>query len=154
MTGMPDSERNTPVGSGWGATLPQEMEQAMYTRQNSRGSLGTPARRGSLQIEHCQSKRGSICAYSGGAMCESTPVGEHCETRIAMMKSDTETVTNGHGSQQVVTGKLSLVNVPGFPRVTAGEQDAPRPDSAPPARTSLSPPGPAHSTEYKFPIET
>ena len=34
-----------------------------------------------------------------------------------------------------MTGKLSLVNVPGFPRVTAGSQGgevAARPDSAPP----------------------
>ena len=61
-------------------------------------------RRGSLQIErHCQSKRGSICAYSGGAMCEATPMGEHCETRVAMIKSNNETFTNGHGENQEVS---------------------------------------------------
>lgn len=152
---MSESERNTP-----------DLEQASgYGRQNSRGSLGintlgTSGRRGSLQIErHCQSKRGSICAYSGGAMCESVPVGEVCETRVAMMKSNTATVTNGHGeNQHVVTGKLSLVNVPGYPRVTSGDQDIPpssRPDSASPARTSLSPPATLPQLpEYKFPIET
>ena len=58
---------------------------------------------------------------------------------------------------EVVTGKLSLVNVPGYPRVTSGEdpQLPTRPDSAPPARTSLSPPSNLPQLpEYKFPIET
>ena len=41
--------------------------------------------------------------FSGGAMCDSTPIGELCETRVAMMKSDTETFTNGHGENQEVT---------------------------------------------------
>ena len=60
----------------------------------------------------------------------------------------------------MVTGKLSLVNVPGYPRVTSGEGDTglqqpTRPDSAPPARTSLSPPSHLPQLpEYKFPIET
>ena len=36
-------------------------------------------------------------------MCDSTPIGELCETRVAMMKSDTETFTNGHGENQEVT---------------------------------------------------
>ena len=61
-----------------------------------------------------------------------TPVGKVFETRIAMMKSDTEMVTNGEpGGKivhykvgnfilkfilQVVAGKPSLVNVPGYPR--------------------------------------
>ena len=35
-------------------------------------------------------------------MCDSTPIGELCETRVAMMKSDTETFTNGHGENQEV----------------------------------------------------
>lgn len=66
---------------------------------------------------------------------------------------------NTHGdSLQVVTGKLSLVNVPGYPRVTSGEGDGQqptRPESAPPARTSLSPPSNLPQLpEYKFPIET
>merc|ERR1719318_308817 len=139
-----------------------------YSRQNSRGSLGT-GRRGSGSVPpHCLSKRGSICAYSGGQVCEATPVGELCETRIAMMKSDTEMVSNGLGEhQEVVTGKLSLVNVPGYPRVSPGLEKVPdhsssmscvtsntlgvtcftRPDSAPP----LSEPPPS---EFKFPIET
>jgi len=130
-----------------------------YSRQNSLGSLGG-CRRGS----GCMSKRGSICAYSGGQVCEATPVGEMCETRIAM-----EMVSNGLGeNQEVVTGKLSLVNVPGFPRVTPGLEQVTdhsssmtcvtsntlgvttsltRPDSAPPLSE------PPH-TEYKFPIET
>ena len=68
----------------------------------------------------------------------------------------------------MVTGKLSLVNVPGFPRVTPGLEQVTdhsssmtsvtsntlgvttsltRPDSAPPLSE------PPH-TEYKFPIET
>ena len=47
----------------------------------------------------CKSKRGSICAYNGGHVCEVTPVGEVCKPRIAMMKSDTEMVTNGHGGK-------------------------------------------------------
>merc|ERR1719350_537805 len=157
---MPDSDRNTP-----------DPEQHGFVRQNSndlrRGSLstpgGTPARRGSLQNDRplCKSKRGSICAYSGGAMCDSTPIGELCETRVAMMNADTETFTNGHGeNQEVVTGKLSLVNVPGYPRVTsdegeAGTQQPTRPESAPPTRTSLSPPSNLPQLpEYKFPIET
>ena len=41
--------------------------------------------------------------FSGGAMCDVTPIGELCETRVAMMKSDTETFTNGHGENQEVT---------------------------------------------------
>lgn len=125
-----------------------------YCRQYSQGSLGTPGRRGSLPLErHCKSKRGSICEYSGGAVCEGTPMGEVCATRIAMMKSNTETVTNGHGeNQEVVTGKLSLVNVPGYPRVTSGDQDS-RPESTPPSQSS--PPGSLPQLpEYKFPIET
>jgi len=140
-----------------------------YSRQNSRGSLGT-GRRGSGSVPpHCLSKRGSICAYSGGQVCEATPVGELCETRIAMMKSDTEMVSNGLGEhQEVVTGKLSLVNVPGYPRVSPGLEQITdhsssmscmvsntlgvassvvRPDSAPPL---TEPP----AAEYKFPIET
>ena len=36
-------------------------------------------------------------------MCDSTPIGELCETRGGMMKSDTETFTNGHGENQEVT---------------------------------------------------
>jgi len=94
-------------------------------------------------------------------MCDSTPIGELCETRVAMMNADTETFTNGHGeNQEVVTGKLSLVNVPGYPRVTSGEGEAgttqpTRPESAPPTRTSLSPPSNLPQLpEYKFPIET
>ena len=68
-------------------------------------------------------------------------------------------ILNTHGgSLQVVTGKLSLVNVPGYPRVTSGEGDTQqptRPESAPPARTSLSPPSNLPQLpEYKFPIET
>ena len=42
-------------------------------------------------------------------MCDSTPIGELCETRVAMMKSDTETFTNGHGENQEV---LVVVVVP------------------------------------------
>jgi len=137
-----------------------------YSRQNSLGSAGG-GRRGSgcyASGSGCLSKRGSICAYSGGQVCEATPVGELCETRIAM-----EMVSNGLGeNQEVVTGKLSLVNVPGYPRVTPGLEHVTdhsssmscvssntlgvgsslsRPDSAPPLSE------PPH-TEYKFPIET
>lgn len=129
-----------------------------YSRQDSLGSVAS--RRGS----GCVSKRGSICAYSGGQVCEVTPVGELCETRVAM-----EMVSNGLGdNQEVVTGKLSLVNVPGYPRVSPGLEKVPdhsssmscvtsntlgvtcftRPDSAPP----LSEPPPP--SEFKFPIET
>ena len=69
-----------------------------YSRQGSRGSISGDIfkRRGSLPV--CQSKRGSICAYSGGAVCESTPVGEFCEARMAMMKAE----TNGLGDSQEV----------------------------------------------------
>ena len=82
---------------------PETDPHPMYSRQNSRGSLGTGRRgSGSLPPAVCMSKRGSICAYSGGQVCEVTPVGEMCETRIAMMKSDTEMVTNGHGEHQEV----------------------------------------------------
>ena len=35
-------------------------------------------------------------------MCDSTPIGELCETRVAMMNADTETFTNGHGENQEV----------------------------------------------------
>ena len=76
-----------------------------YGRQNSRGSIsgdlvglpGLGKRRGSLPV--CSSKRGSICEYSGGAMCESTPVGEICETRLSIMQlqSEMEKQTNGDG---------------------------------------------------------
>ena len=52
---------------------------------------------------------------------------------------------------QVVTGKLSLVNVPGYPRVTPDVTvstlcvtGALRPDSAPPPQTA----------DFKFPIES
>jgi len=148
-----------------------DSEPPQYSRQGSRGSLGTGSGRrgsGSVPPGHCE-KRGSICAYSGGQVCEITPVGEVCETRIAMMKNDMELVTNGHGEhQEVITGKLSLVNVPGYPRVTSGLDQVDhssslssmvsntlsvasavvRPDSAPPLSE---PPPPA---EYKFPIET
>lgn len=41
-------------------------------------------------------------------MCDSTPIGELCETRVAMMKSDTETFTNGHGENQEVTLEMQL----------------------------------------------
>merc|ERR1719509_420607 len=158
-TGSMDSCRNSPEPDGG----------LSFSRQNSsggggrRGSTSTSpcshgVRRGSQQYERptCQSKRGSICAYTGGAMCDVTPIGELCETRVAMMAEETGMVTNGHGeNQEVVTGKLSLVNVPGYPRVTSGEHDAPlRPDSAPPARTSLSPSSLPQLPEYKFPIET
>ena len=85
-----------------------------YSRQGSRGSLGTGSGRrgsGSAPPGHCGSKRGSICAYSGGHVCEITPVGEVCETRIAMMKNDTELITNGHGEHQevvLIDGHMSL----------------------------------------------
>ena len=39
-------------------------------------------------------------------MCDSTPIGELCETRVAMMNADTETFTNGHGENQEVTVQL------------------------------------------------
>merc|ERR1719394_1835699 len=94
-------------------------ERPSYSRQNSRGSLSLQGRRASSTGLPCPSKRGSMCEYTGGQVCEQCPVGELCETRMAMMKNDSETFTNGHGeSEQVVTGKLSLVNVPGYPRVT------------------------------------
>ena len=80
-----------------------------YSRQNSRGSLSM-GRRGSGSVPpHCFSKRGSICAYSGGQVCEVTPVGEVCETRIAMMKSDTEMVSNGLGEHQEVRQMVSEI---------------------------------------------
>jgi hypothetical protein len=83
-----------------GRETPSEELRPAYSRQGSRGSLSGDMfkRRGSLPV--CQSKRGSICAYSGGAMCESTPVGEICEARMAMMKA--ETITNGVGDNQEV----------------------------------------------------
>merc|ERR1719228_2343199 len=113
LLGSDQTDRDTPESDG----------PPVYMRQNSRGSLGT-GRRGSESLPPgavCMSKRGSICEYSGGQVCEVTPVGEVCETRVALMKSDTEMVTNGHGEhQEVITGKLSLVNVPGYPRVTSG----------------------------------
>ena len=42
-------------------------------------------------------------------MCDSTPIGELCETRVAMMKSDTETFTNGHGENQEVANETILL---------------------------------------------
>ena len=39
-------------------------------------------------------------------MCDSTPIGELCETRVAMMNADTETFTNGHGENQEVAIQL------------------------------------------------
>ena len=88
--------------NGSGRDTPSEDHRHSYSRQNSRGSLSGDIfkRRGSLPV--CQSKRGSICAYSGGAVCESTPVGEICESRIAMMKEEMEMVTNGLGENQEV----------------------------------------------------
>ena len=44
-------------------------------------------------------------------MCDSTPIGELCETRVAMMKSDTETFTNGHGENQEVLVVVVVVIV-------------------------------------------
>ena len=44
-------------------------------------------------------------------MCDSTPIGELCETRVAMMKSDTETFTNGHGENQEVLVVVVVVVV-------------------------------------------
>jgi len=133
-------------------------ERPSYSRQNSRGSLSLQGRRASSTGLPCPSKRGSMCEYTGGQVCEQCPVGELCETRMAMMKNDSETFTNGHGeSEQVVTGKLSLVNVPGYPRVTPDVTvstvsstntlcvtGALRPDSAPPPQTA----------DFKFPIES
>merc|ERR1719282_555705 len=128
-------------------------ERPSYSRQNSRGSLSLQGRRASstgLPPVPCPSKRGSMCEYTGGQVCEQCPVGELCETRMAMMKNDSETFTNGHGeSEQVVTGKLSLVNVPGYPRVTPSTNTlcvtgALRPNSAPPPQTA----------DFKFPIES
>ena len=49
-------------------------------------------------------------------MCDSTPIGELCETRVAMMKSDTETFTNGHGENQEVLVVIVVV-VPVVPVV-------------------------------------
>ena len=46
--------------------------------------------------------RERICAYSGGNVLEVTPVGKVFETRIAMMKSDTEMVTNGEPGGKIV----------------------------------------------------
>lgn len=165
LLGSEPSERDTTEKE---RESPETESRPLYSRQSSRGSIGT-GRRGSGSIPpQCMSKRGSICAYSGGQVCEATPVGEVCETRIAMMKSDKETVTNGHGEhQEVVTGKLSLVNVPGYPRVTPSLELADhssslcsvlssslgvsssltRPDSAPPLSQ-------APTADYKFPIET
>jgi len=120
------------AGSGTDTPSDEIARQHSYSRQGSRGSLSGDIfkRRGSLPI--CQSKRGSICAYSGGAMCESTPMGEFCEARIALMKSDTETVINGSGeNQEIIRGQLSLVNV----------------DSTSPEPAEL-------QSQYKFPIET
>ena len=38
-------------------------------------------------------------------MCDVTPIGELCETRVAMMAEEKGTVTNGHGeNQEVRTG--------------------------------------------------
>ena len=101
------------------------------SRQNSSGSQET----GSVS-SHCLLTRGSICDHSGGKVCEVPSVGEVCETRIAMIESDSEMVSNGLGGHQevrqmesqnriiilycyqVVNGKLSLVDVQGFPMVS------------------------------------
>ena len=99
LLGSEPSERDTTEKE---RESPETESRPLYSRQSSRGSIGT-GRRGSGSIPpQCMSKRGSICAYSGGQVCEVTPVGEMCETRIAMMKSDKETVTNGHGEHQEV----------------------------------------------------
>ena len=100
--------RSSPPGTSGGSRAGSDRETGCdehrhsYSRQGSRGSISGDIfkRRGSLPV--CQSKRGSICAYSGGAVCESTPVGEICEARMAMMKSDTETIENGLGENQEV----------------------------------------------------
>merc|ERR1719427_287963 len=81
LLGSDQTDRDAPESDG----------PPVYMRQNSRGSLGT-GRRGSESLPPgamCMSKRGSICEYSGGQVCEVTPVGEVCETRVALMKSDT-----------------------------------------------------------------
>lgn len=97
--------------AGSGTDTPTEEIRHSYSRQGSRGSLSGDIfrRRGSLPV--CQSKRGSICAYSGGTMCESTPVGELCESRIALMKSDTETIVNGSGENQEVRSMKEFNNI-------------------------------------------
>merc|ERR1719228_1349299 len=72
LLGSDHTDRDTPESDG----------PPVYMRQNSRGSLGT-GRRGSESLPPgaavCMSKRGSICEYSGGQVCEVTPVGEVCE---------------------------------------------------------------------------
>ena len=73
-----------------------------YSRQNSRGSISGQGRRGSVAGVQCPSKRGSMCEYTAGHCCESTPVGEMCETRMAMVMNDSA-VTNGHEDSEQVT---------------------------------------------------
>ena len=84
-----------------------------YSRQNSRGSLSLQGRRGSSAGGvPCLSKRGSVCEYTSGQVCEATPVGELCETRVAMMKSDGEQVANGHDNSEQVSVSIQspLIN--------------------------------------------
>ena len=92
MSAVPGLGRDTPDSEPGGGASSRS-----YSRQNSASG---PARRGS---QCCMSHRGSICEYSEGRVCEATPVGELCETRVAMMKHDTETVTNGHGEETEVS---------------------------------------------------
>jgi len=122
------STNSVPGSCSSGRATPSEEDARSYSRQRSL-SGDIYKRRGSLPA--CQSKRGSICAYTGGAVCETTPVGEVCESRMAMFKSDERTELNGVGEhQEVVRGKLSLVNV----GTSSCELDK--------------------SNQYKFPIET
>ena len=50
-------------------------ERPSYSRQNSRGSLSLQGRRASSTGLPCPSKRGSMCEYTGGQVCEQCPVG-------------------------------------------------------------------------------
>ena len=93
------STSSVPGSCSSGRATPSEEDARSYSRQRSM-SGDIYKRRGSLPA--CQSKRGSICAYTGGAVCETTPTGEVCESRMAMCKSDERTELNGVGEHQEV----------------------------------------------------
>lgn len=48
----------------------------------------------------CEYTSGQVCEASGGLSHSS---GDMCETRVAMMREDEETFTNGHGEAEQVS---------------------------------------------------
>ena len=146
---------------------PASRGPAPYSRQNSRGSISVPGGAGGRRGSGAQaavhgpsySKRGSISEGAGGeVVIRQTHTNGHGGSEQVSHTGHNLPLSNA-ASSQVVTGKLSLVNVPGYPRVSPDISVSSvsvvsntlsvagavlRPDSAPPPPTS----------DFRFPIES